>query len=115
MSMWLLAPEQRAGNGGDTRVDGPLDRLVHEQMERAERRRAAREQMQSSGLPPAEKIRAWERLHGLQLPHDPDHIVLRLVAKGTGLTLREVLNEQSSRRAALNAKKIASPDSSPSR
>jgi hypothetical protein len=70
------------------------DRLVLEQLERAQRRRSARDDMQSSYRSAAEKIRAWERLHGLQLPHDPNHPVLRSVSEGTGLEMEVVLEEQ---------------------
>ncbi len=79
-------------------VDGkrqmPLDRLMLEQLERAERRRAARSEMQSDHGSVAEKISAWERLHGLRLPRDPNHLILRVVARCTGLRMEAVIEEQ---------------------
>jgi hypothetical protein len=75
----------------------PMDRLVLEQRERAERRRSARDEMQSDYRSAAEKISAWERLHGLQLPRDPNHVILRVVARLTGLRMEAVIEEQSRR------------------
>jgi hypothetical protein len=75
----------------------PMDRLVLEQLERAQRRRAARDEMQSDHRSAAERISAWERLHGLQLPRDPNHVILRVVARRTGLSMEAVINEQSRR------------------
>jgi len=78
-------------------LEPPLDRLANEQFEQAERRRAARREMQADHSSAAERIRAWERLHGLQLPRDPNHAALRLVAVGTGLSIETVLQEQRQR------------------
>jgi len=78
-------------------LEPPLDRLANEQFERAERRRAARREMQADHSSAAERIRAWERLHGLRLPRDPNHMALRLVALGTGLSIETVLQEQRQR------------------
>lgn len=95
MTTWLFAPDSSAGNAAGSSTGGVVvDRIAVEQLEREESRRAAREQMQSSHSSAADKIRAWERLHGLQLPRDPTHMVLMLVARRTGLTLRAVLDEQ---------------------
>jgi len=44
-------------------LEPPLDRLANEQFEQAERRRAARREMQADHSSAAERIRAWERLH----------------------------------------------------
>jgi hypothetical protein len=49
------------------------------------------------------RIRAWEKVHRLSIPSDPDHPVLVAIAAATRLTLVEVQNEQrlrSARRAA---------------
>jgi hypothetical protein len=48
---------------------------------------------------PGERIRIWERLHGLTLPRDPTHRLLGVVAAGTDLALEQVLEEQRQRLA----------------
>jgi len=45
---------------------------------------------------PEERIRAWERVHGLTLPRDPNHRILARVALKTGLKLEEVQAVQRS-------------------
>lgn len=45
---------------------------------------------------PEERIRAWERVHGLTLPRDPNHRILGGIALKTGLTLEEVQAVQRS-------------------
>lgn len=45
---------------------------------------------------PEERIRAWERVHGLTLPRDPNHRILGRIALKTGLTLEEVQAVQRS-------------------
>ena len=46
---------------------------------------------------PQERIRIWERLHGVRLPRNATHRVLDVVAAGTGLTLEQVRDEQRRR------------------
>ncbi len=74
-----------------------------EECERAELKRMDLE-TQCSPLNSADlRIRAWEKLHGLSIPSDPDHPVLVAIAVATQLTLAEVQNEQrlrSARRAS---------------
>jgi hypothetical protein len=95
MSTPLLAADSSAASVPtiDNRLQ-PTDRLVREQLEQAKRRRSAREEMRSDHHSAAEKIRAWERLHALQLPRDPNHTVLRVVSRCTGLRIEVVLEEQ---------------------
>jgi hypothetical protein len=61
-------------------------RLMHQQAEYAAQRRldlAA----QSSRLNSAEeRIRIWERLHEVNLPRDPAHRLVEIIATNTGLT-----------------------------
>jgi hypothetical protein len=96
MTTPLIGPDSSAATAtaaADNRLL-PMDRLLQEQLERARRRRSARDEMQSDQRSAAEKIRAWERLHALQLPRDPNHIVLRVVSRCTGLRMEAVLEEQ---------------------
>ena len=46
---------------------------------------------------PRVRVITWERLHALALPRSPEHPLVRLIARQTGLTLREVLDEQETR------------------
>jgi hypothetical protein len=43
------------------------------------------------------RITTWERLHALSLPRSPDHPLIRLIARETGLTIGQVHDEQGRR------------------
>lgn len=81
-------------------------RLMHQQAENAARRKldlAA----QSSRLNSAEeRIRIWERLHEVNLPRDPQHRLVEIIAANTGLSDAEVRDEQR-RRADVRHARIA--------
>jgi hypothetical protein len=64
---------------------------------RAEKRRLAFADLRSEFASPADRIGAWERLHGLRLPSDSSHAVLLSVAQSTGLTLDQIRDEQGRR------------------
>jgi hypothetical protein len=65
-----------------------------------ERRQAELAEQVSIRNMPSERIRIWERLHGLPLPRDPTHNLLSVIAAATDLQLEQVLEEQRLRRAA---------------
>ena len=73
------------------------ERLALEQQERAEKRRLELAEQRSDLNPPEVRIRAWERIHGLRLPSDPDHPIVDVIAVSTRLTLAEVHAEQQLR------------------
>jgi len=75
-------------------------RLAHEHAEMQERRQAELAEQVSIRNMPSERIRIWERLHGLPLPRDPTHNLLSVIAAATDLQLEQVLEEQRLRRAA---------------
>jgi hypothetical protein len=75
------------------------ERLAHEAEERLQKRRLVLAEQCASENPPGVRIRAWETAHALCLPSDPGHPVLRAVATSTGLTIAQVQEEQSARRA----------------
>jgi hypothetical protein len=58
---------------------------------------------------PEERIRIWERLHGLRLPSAPAHVLVKVVATQTHLTVTEVQAEQQ-RRCAGPAQKAPTPE-----
>jgi hypothetical protein len=72
-------------------------RLAEERAEADERRRIELLDLSSTANAPAQRIRAWERTHGLTLPRDASHPVLSSVAAATHLTLDQVREEQRRR------------------
>jgi hypothetical protein len=50
--------------------------------------------------PPATRIALWESRHGLALPRDPKHPLMRVIAENTDLDVAQVLAERQ-RRALL--------------
>jgi len=75
------------------------ERLAHEAEERIQKRQLVLAEQCSSENPPDVRIRAWEKAHCLCLPSDPKHPVLHSIAICTGLTIAQVQEEQSARRA----------------
>jgi hypothetical protein len=76
----------------------PAERLAREEHERSERRRQDLAEQRSNLNPPV-RIRTWERVHQLQMPSDPAHPILDVIAVNTRLTLEEVREEQRARAA----------------
>jgi hypothetical protein len=77
-------------------------RLVHQQAEAAERRRVDLAEQSSRLKTAEERIRIWERIHEVNLPKDPTHRLVDIIATNTGLTDLDVREEQQ-RRAMLRA------------
>ena len=75
-------------------------RLAHEHAEMQERRQAQLAEQVSIRNMPSERIRIWERLHGLPLPRNPTHKLLSVIAAATDLQLEQVQEEQRLRRVA---------------
>jgi hypothetical protein len=72
-------------------------RLAHEHALALERRESELAEQVSIRNAPDERIRIWERMHGLTLPRDPSHRLLAVVAVATHLALEQVLAEQQRR------------------
>jgi hypothetical protein len=70
--------------------------LAAEAEVKAARRRVELEELCSDVMSPEQRIRAWEKVHGLALPRDPNHRILAAIALKTGLTLEEVQAVQRS-------------------
>ena len=68
--------------------------LAAEAEANAARRRVELEELRSDMMTPEQRIRAWERVHGLRLPPDPNHRVLGAIALRTRLTLEQVQTVQ---------------------
>jgi hypothetical protein len=77
-------------------------RLVQSQAEAAERRRMDLAEQSSRLKTAEERIRIWERIHEVNLPRDPAHRLVEIIATNTGLTDADVRDEQH-RRATLRA------------
>jgi hypothetical protein len=56
----------------------------------------------SMDTPPATRIALWESRHGLALPRDPNHPLMRVIAENTDLDVSQVLAERQ-RRTLLRA------------
>jgi hypothetical protein len=78
-------------------------RLAEERAEADERRRVELLDLSSTAIAPAQRIRAWERTHGLTLPRTASHPVLNSVAAATRLTLEQVQEEQRRRLLPVSA------------
>ena len=65
-----------------------------------EKRRTEKAEQCESSSTPKTRIRAWEKVHGLNLPLDAAHTIVALVALETHLTVAEVREEQRVRKAA---------------
>lgn len=96
-SSWLFTHDTQARTAAGDLTKTYAERLAVEQLERAELRRIALAEQKSEQNSPQDRIRTWEKLHGLRLPADPHHMILSIIARSTGLTLTDVLAEQSAR------------------
>jgi hypothetical protein len=81
-------------------IEDPDEKRALEEQER-ERARAQRyEELRSEFNSTAVRIRAWEKLHGLQLPTSSLHPVLRVISAATGIPIAAIREEQQLRRDA---------------
>lgn len=83
-------------------------RVQHAAEERAALRTSELAEQVSPMKDVEERIRIWERLHALRLPRVAGHVLVRVIATQTRLTLDQVHEEQQ-RRAAMIARPKASP------
>jgi hypothetical protein len=79
-------------------VKSRAERMEQEKLEREERRSSELAELRSDHNPPQIRIRAWEKMHGLRMPSDPQHPILDVIAVSTRLTLAEVREEQQQRK-----------------
>ncbi len=74
-------------------------RLERRRAEAAEWRQKQIDEQSSTLNSPSVRIRAWERLHQLDLPRNPAHRLVDVIAAKTGLSADEVRAEQTLRAA----------------
>jgi len=73
-------------------------RLALEEEERERKRSKQFEELRSEVISVPIRIRAWEKMHGLRLPSDTAHPILRVIASTTGISLACLREEQQARR-----------------
>jgi hypothetical protein len=86
-------PFQRQSHIGESIADHRA-RLAREQEEIQQRRSEALAGQVSIVNDPSERIRIWERLHGLPLPGNPTHKLVGVIAAATDLQLSQVQEVQ---------------------
>lgn len=74
------------------------ERLALEDEERERKRASQFEELRSEVNSVPARIRAWEKMHGLRLPSDPAHPILRVIMRTTGISLACLREEQQARR-----------------
>jgi hypothetical protein len=77
-------------------------RIALEESERQERKQQELLQQTSGRSTPAERIRIWERRHGLTLPRDANHRIVNIIAHQTELAVDQVREEQQRRLAGIS-------------
>src|SRR5689334_9506211 len=97
----LSTPQVPSGRASRELLSDYRTRLLLQEHERAERRRADLANQRSNLNSPDARIRAWEKVHALSLPSDPQHPILDVIAVATRLTMEQVLEEQRARKCAV--------------
>ena len=87
------------------------EQLAQDAEQRLRQRQRELAEQSSTANPPDVRIRAWEKVHALRMPGDAAHPVLEVIARGTGLALEQIHEEQRAR-LALRTKRSAAPHSS---
>ena len=98
MSTPFATRKQFPTSGDELFIDYRQRRALEEQ-ERADLKVANQAQQYSALNSAASRIRAWEKVHHLRMPSDPQHPVLGAIAAATQLTLEDIQNEQRLRSA----------------
>jgi hypothetical protein len=76
-------------------------KVLRAAQERAAERDRELESQASSIKDPRERIEIWERLHALHLPRAPGHVLVKVIARQTRLTVGQVHAEQQRRAGTL--------------
>jgi hypothetical protein len=83
------------------------ERLALEEEERERKRINQFEELRSEVNSVPIRIRAWEKMHGLRLPSDPAHPILRVIASTTGISMACLRQEQQARRVSQVTRPVA--------
>jgi hypothetical protein len=76
------------------------EKVQRDAQERAAERDRELESQASDIKDPRERIEIWERLHALHLPPTPAHVLVKVIARQTRLTVGQVHEEQQRRAGA---------------
>jgi hypothetical protein len=100
MSSMMSTPfaNNRPSAGDDLFIDY-RQRRAQEENERADLKRVDQAEQCSGSNTADRRIRAWEKVHHLRMPSDPQHPALSAIAAATQLTLADIRNEQRLRSA----------------
>jgi len=90
-------PAGRTNPGMDQVVDH-RERCKLEEQERDWQRTQRLQELRSEFKTIPARIRAWEKLHGLRLPTNPDHPALHAISAATGIPVATLRDEQQARR-----------------
>jgi hypothetical protein len=96
----------------DLQLNGAGDHRRKVQQDVAERAALRDSELESQVSPiknPQERIGIWERLHALRLPKAPGHVLVKVIAKQTRLTVSQVHEEQQRRAGTLVQAEPAEP------
>lgn len=97
-----------AVQGGESTADyrTRMAKLQAEALEQWQKQLAEQTSVLNS---PSDRIRVWERRHQIDLPRDPGHRLIKLIAENTGLSAEEVYEEQRARAQNRSAMIAAAP------
>jgi hypothetical protein len=104
----MISDNSKARNNADSSSSGSAligehrDRVLHEQAEAAQRRQRDLLEQTSMKHPAELRIRIWEKLHQMDLPLEPTHRLLSVIAAQTDLSIEQIGREQQ-RRAQLRS------------
>ena|SRR5579871_2044656 len=87
-----MTPLRRSEN--NSIVKTTAERVADRNYQREQRRNTALEEQCADTNSPEVRIRAWERMHELNMPLGPEHPVLDVIAMDTRLELAKVQEEQ---------------------
>jgi len=103
--MFTVIPNKRPANlrsSDESLIDYQRRREMEMEARLEHRRLEIAEQTLEHNLAAA-RISAWEKVHALRLPSDPEHPILDQIALATQLSLQEIREEQRLRREARGA------------
>lgn len=85
---------------GDSFSRDPMADAEHRRLEQEARRSAELIQQTLATNSPEARIRIWEQRHQIDLPRNPEHQLIGVIADATALTRAQVLEEQRLRAEA---------------
>lgn len=97
LNPWAPKPRAPTAPAGSELIADHRARLEHDRLVALERRQHDLAEQSSTLNTPEARIRMWEKVHEIELPRDPKHRLLSVIARGTELTLDQVLAEQRQR------------------